>query len=101
MDPKKHLILYVDDEKPNRVVFEASFGKKYRVQCVDSAEKAIEILKNKDTPVGALVTDQRMPGMSGEDLLAQAKQIVPDTIRIVITAYSDLDPILRAVNEGL
>src|SRR5262249_25549719 len=97
MDPKKHLILYVDDEKPNRVVFEASFGKKYRIQSVDSAEKALAILKDKKTPVGALVTDQRMPGMSGDDLLKEAKLISPDTIRMVITAYSDLEPILRAV----
>ncbi len=101
IDLKKHLILYVDDEKPNRVVFEASFGKKYRIQCLDAPEKALEILKDKSTPVGALVTDQRMPGMSGDDLLLAAKQISPETIRVVITAYSDLEPILRAVNEGL
>jgi signal transduction histidine kinase len=101
IDTKKHLILYVDDEKPNRVVFEASFGNKYRIQSVDAGEKALEILKDGKATIAALVTDQRMPGMSGDDLLAQAKLIAPSTIRIVITAYSDLEPILRAVNEGL
>ena len=101
MDLKKHLILYVDDEKPNRVVFEAAFGKKYRVRCLEDPHEALAMLKDENTPIGALVTDQRMPGMSGDDLLAAAKVISPETIRIIITAYSDLEPILRAVNEGL
>jgi signal transduction histidine kinase len=48
-----------------------------------------------------LITDQRMPDMSGHDLLLKVKQQYPETIRVVITAYSDLDPILAAVNEGL
>jgi two-component system, NtrC family, sensor kinase len=48
-----------------------------------------------------LITDQRMPGMSGNELLQHAKALHPATIRVVVTAYSDLDPILKAVNDGL
>ena len=48
-----------------------------------------------------LITDQRMPDMSGHELLTRVKQLYPETIRVVITAYSELDPILAAVNEGL
>jgi signal transduction histidine kinase len=99
MDPREHLILYVDDERANRIVFDQTFGKKFRVKSVDSGDAALAVVAEE--PVGVLVTDQRMPGMSGDELLARFKDISPDTIRIVVTAYSDLDPILRAVNEGL
>jgi signal transduction histidine kinase len=94
-----HLILYVDDEKANRIVFEQSFGPRFRVRTVGSGREALEVLKTE--PVAVLVTDQRMPEMSGQDLLQQAKSLYPDTVRVVITAHSDLDPILSAVNEGL
>jgi signal transduction histidine kinase len=99
MDPREHLILYVDDERPNRIVFEQSFGKKFRVRSVASGAEALAVAAEE--PVGVLVTDIRMPGMSGEELLVRFKEISPESLRIVVTAYSDLDPILRAVNEGL
>lgn len=99
MDFKEHLILYVDDEYANRVVFEQTFGKKFRVKCVSSGDEALDVIGKES--VAVLVTDQRMPGMSGDELLTRAKVLSPDTLRIVITAYSDVDPILRAVNEGL
>lgn len=99
MNPKEHLILYVDDERANRIVFEQTFGKVFRVKCVDSGAAALAIVPTE--PIAVLVTDQRMPGMSGDELLTHFKSVSPDTVRIVVTAYSDLDPILRAVNEGL
>ncbi len=99
MTPKDHLILYVDDERANRIVFEQSFGTRFRVRSVASGREALELFKSET--VAVLVTDQRMPEMSGQDLLERAKALYPDTVRVVITAYSDLDPILSAVNEGL
>jgi two-component system, sensor histidine kinase and response regulator len=99
MNPKDHLVVFVDDDRASRVVFEQAFGKMFRVKCVESGPKALAVLKEE--PVAVLVTDQRMPEMSGDELLEQVKVISPDTVRIVATAYSDLDPILRAVNEGL
>jgi signal transduction histidine kinase len=99
MDPKEHLILYVDDERSNRIVFEQTFGRRFRTKCVESATLALDVLE-KET-VAVLITDQRMPKVSGDELLARAKIIAPHTLRMIITAYSDLDPILRAVNDGL
>lgn len=99
MDAREHLILYVDDERANRIVFEQSFNKKFRIKSVDSGEAALALVAQE--PVAVLVTDMRMPGMSGDELLVRFKEVSPDTLRIVVTAYSDLDPILRAVNEGL
>jgi two-component system, NtrC family, sensor kinase len=99
MTSSDRLILYVDDERSNRIVFEQTFKGRFAVKSVSSGAEALEVLKTD--AVAVLVTDQRMPGMSGNDLLERAKQLHPDVVRVVITAYSDLDPILRAVNEGL
>jgi signal transduction histidine kinase len=99
MNTQDVLIVYVDDERANRVVFEQSFVGEFRIKTAGSGTEALALLKNE--PVGVLVTDQRMPDMSGNDLLAAAKEGHPDVVRVVITAYSDLDPIIRAVNEGL
>jgi signal transduction histidine kinase len=95
---REHLILYVDDESANRVVFELTF-KEFRLKCVSSAEEALEFITKE--PVAVLVTDQRMTGMSGDELLRLVKDVSPDTVRMILTAYSDLEPILAAVNEGL
>jgi signal transduction histidine kinase len=99
VNTKEFLIVYVDDERPNRIVFEQSFGNRFQVRALPSGAAALELLRNETAAV--LITDQRMPEMSGHDLLIKVKQLYPETIRVVITAYSDLDPILSAVNEGL
>lgn len=95
----KYSILYVDDEWTNRTVFEQNFDERFRIVSVASGAEALEILAAQT--IACLVTDQRMPGMSGNELLQRAKERHPDTIRVVVTAYSDLDPILKAVNDGL
>jgi len=99
VNTKEHLIVYVDDERPNRIVFEQSFGARFNVRALSSGQAALELLRNE--PAAVLITDQRMPDMSGHELLVKVKQLYPELIRVVITAYSDLDPILAAVNEGL
>lgn len=93
------LILYVDDEHANRVVFELTFGKQFRLKVVASAEEALAFVQQHE--IAVLITDQRMTGMSGDELLRLVKESSPDTIRMILTAYSDLEPILDAVNEGL
>jgi signal transduction histidine kinase len=92
-------VLYVDDERTNRVVFEQSLGTDFDVMSVGDGNAALAAMAERN--VAVLVTDMRMPGMTGEELLRIAKERHPETIRIVITAYADIDPILRAINEGL
>ncbi len=99
MNLREHLILYVDDERANRTVFEITFGKTFRIKSVDSAEEALAFLAQEQ--VAVIISDQRMTGMSGDELLRKVKDLSPDTVRMIVTAYSDLEPILNAVNEGL
>jgi signal transduction histidine kinase len=96
---KGPLVLYVDDERGNRVVFETSMKAEFNLKVAADPLAALEILEGND--VAVIVTDMRMPTMSGEELLRIAKEKWPQTIRMVVTAYSDIDPILRAINEGL
>lgn len=93
------LVLYVDDERANRVVFEQSLKSEFSIKTVADARSALEVLASEE--VAVLVSDIRMPEVDGLELLRIAKDKHPNTLRMVITAYSDVDPILRAINEGL
>ncbi|MBI5508021.1 MAG: response regulator [Deltaproteobacteria bacterium] len=99
IDRKAALIVYVDDDSGNRLVFEHTFGEAFWVQTASSGAEALKILGSQK--VAVLITDQRMPELSGNELLEIARQRHPEIVRMVITAYSDLDPILRSVNDGL
>lgn len=92
-------ILYVDDDEANRVIFEISFQDRFNIRTVESGTQALELLKTEN--IGVVLTDQRMPKMTGNELLKHVKASHPRVIRVILTAYSQLDPILKAVNEGL
>ncbi|MHB1844601.1 MAG: sensor histidine kinase [Deltaproteobacteria bacterium] len=92
-------ILYVDDESANRLIFERTFGKTFEVLTVETAELALELLATR--PISVLIADQRLPGMLGTDLLAIVKERHPRIVRMVLTAYSDFEVVMKALNEGL
>ncbi len=92
------LIVYVDDERANRIVFEQSMTE-FNIKTAADGDKALEILAAHD--VAVVVTDMRMPGMQGDELLRIVKERHPQVIRMVVTAHQDVGPILRAINEGL
>ena len=93
------LILYVDDERGNRVVFEQSLNAEFNLLTAQNAAEALQLLAQHE--VAVVVSDIRMPSMTGEELLRIVKERHPQTIRMVVTAYADVEPILRAINEGL
>jgi len=93
------LILYVDDERGNRVVFEQSLNADFNVLTAQNGTEALELLEIHE--VAVIVSDMRMPTMTGDELLRIVKERYPQVIRMVVTAYADVDPILRAINEGL
>jgi len=93
------LVLYVDDDRGNRVVFEQSLSSEFNLLTAQNAGEALELLEVQD--IAVIVSDMRMPSMTGDELLRIVKERYPQVIRMVVTAYADVDPILRAINEGL
>jgi two-component system, NtrC family, sensor kinase len=92
-------VLYVDDEPINLRVFEANFKQRFRVVTCTSGAEALERLRTVGE-VAVLISDQRMPGMTGVELLEKARELLPDAQRMVITAYSDMQAVMDAVNRG-
>ncbi|MDP3847319.1 MAG: response regulator [Pseudomonas sp.] len=91
-------ILFVDDEERILRSLALQFRREYEVLTESDPHRALERLKSETVHV--LVSDQRMPGMSGAELLAAAQQIAPQTLRILLTGYSDLDAAVAALNDG-
>jgi serine/threonine-protein kinase len=91
-------LLFVDDEVRILTALQALFRTRYRVQVCDDPRKAVEMIKS--TQFHVLISDQRMPGMLGVDLLRQAREISPRTVRILLTGYSDLASIVGSINDG-
>lgn len=98
MADNKIVVLYVDDEENNLVSFKATFRIKYKVLTAISGDEAMEILsKNK---VEIIVTDQRMPNMTGVEFLERVLVKYPETMRILLTGYTDTAAVIDAINKG-
>ena len=91
-------ILYVDDDIENLSSFRALFRREYNIFTASSAKKGLEILSQKEVQV--VITDQRMPEMTGTELLEVVAKDFPKTQRFLLTAYSDFDPLVDAINKG-
>lgn len=98
MTEKKLRILYVDDEVNNLTSFKASFRRDYKVFTAESGKAGLEILK--DNPVELIITDQRMPEMTGIEFLENVLLLYPDPIRILLTGYADITAVVDAINKG-
>ncbi|MDF3836795.1 hybrid sensor histidine kinase/response regulator [Cupriavidus basilensis] len=101
-DPRqaRPTLLYVDDEEMACKYFARAVGNEYEVLLAGSAEEAISILRGKGSRIAILVTDFRMPGRDGGDLLRQVALESPQIVRILVTAYADKDMLLQTVNTG-
>lgn len=91
-------ILYVDDDAANLTVLQAACADEFDVITAESAEVALEIMRQHE--ISVLLVDQRMPGMTGVELFEATREHHPDTVRILITAYSDLTDAINAINRG-
>ena len=94
----RHTLLVVDDEAANLQKLRRTFLGEYRVQEAAGGRKALEILKEHS--VKAIITDQRMQGMSGVELLKRALKVQPDAVRIILTGYTEVEDLMDAINEG-
>lgn len=91
-------ILYIDDEKNNLTAFKATFRPYFKIFIAESAEEGRKILEAEKVEI--IITDQRMPVMTGVEFLSSIIETYPDPIRILLTGYSDLQAVIDAVNKG-
>ena len=91
-------VLIVDDEVRVLDALEAILAAEFRVLRAPGGEAALEIVHAED--VAVIVTDYRMPGMTGVELLRRSQEHVPDAVRIILTAYTDVDSLMEAINTG-
>src|SRR6266705_2046076 len=99
-DYKKFAILYVDDEEKSLKYFARAFEDQFRIFTAANAQDGFTLLEEHQDEIGLLMTDQRMPGEKGVWLLEKARQLRPRIIRILATAYADMDAAIAAVNTG-
>src|SRR6266496_3558816 len=99
-DYKKFAILYVDDEEKSLKYFARAFEEQFRIFTAANAQDGLKVLEEHPDEIGVLMTDQRMPGEKGIWLLEKSRQLRPRMIRILATAYSDIEAAIAAVNTG-
>jgi signal transduction histidine kinase len=92
-------LLIVDDEPRVLDVLVKTFELDYQVVKANNGIEALEVLKN--SPVKVIITDERMPQMEGMPFLKKARDIMPDTVNIILTAYTDLSVAIDAINSGI
>lgn len=95
---KQHSILCVDDEIDNVDALERLFRRKYNVLKATSGAEALEIMAREK--ISIIVTDQRMPNMTGVEFLSESMKSQPDTVRILLTGFTDIDSVISAINSG-
>ncbi len=99
-DYKRFAILYVDDEEKSLKQFTRAFQDQFTIYTAANAQDGLKLLEDHKDEIGVLMTDQRMPGEKGVWLLERARQLRPRIIRILATAYADMEAAIAAVNTG-
>ena len=95
---QQHTILAVDDEPANLRLLERLLRRDHRVLTATNGEDALGILRHEK--VSLIITDQRMPGMSGTELLRKSRTLDPDMVRMVVTANNDADTFIDAIKNS-
>jgi two-component system response regulator AtoC len=98
LDLSKFPILVVDDEPDNLDAFRFNYGKVFPLRLANSAEEALDLARVED--VAVVVTDQRMPKMTGLDLLKALRDVRPDAVGIIVTAFTDVEVLIESINLG-
>lgn len=97
-DIRRASVLFVDDEPRILTALRMIFRNDYEVLTADGGAAAIEVLKSR--AVDVVVSDQRMPGVTGVEVLSAARELHPRAVRMLLTGYSDLQAVIASVNEG-
>lgn len=97
-EEKDHNLLIIDDEVDITKALVRQFRRKYNVIATTEASEALKIMEKEKIQV--VLSDQRMPGMTGVDFFAQIKDKYPDALKLILTGYSDIEAVIGAINEG-
>ena len=97
-DYREYPILYVDDEPENLRLFQLAFKREFEIVTAASGDEGLEVLHSH--PIAVILSDHRMPGMSGVEFLTRTREIDAKSLRILVTAYGDADTLREAVNNG-
>jgi len=97
-DRRSYPILYVDDEPQNLFTFRYALEDQFTVLTANSGREALRVLEQEE--VAVLLCDQRMPEMTGVEVCRMARDLKPDVVRIMVTAYADLQATIDAINQG-
>ncbi|NNE56276.1 MAG: response regulator, partial [Flavobacteriales bacterium] len=98
MSDKKITILYLDDEENNLNSFKAAFRRDYNIFTTTTAQEAVKVLS--DHTVHVVISDQKMPNISGVEFFELIVQDFPDPIRMLLTGYADIEAVIDAINKG-
>ncbi|KTD78320.1 adenylate/guanylate cyclase domain-containing protein [Legionella waltersii] len=98
MDKEKSNILYVDDETNNLTAFVATFRRHFNVFTATSGQEGLEVMRQNKIHI--VITDQRMPEMTGVQFLESIIPEYPNTIRMILTGFTDIEAIIKAINTG-
>jgi two-component system probable response regulator PhcQ len=99
-DYKKFAVLYVDDEERSLTNFTRAYGDEFRIFTATNAQDGLKLFEEHADEIGILMTDQRMPGEKGVWLLERCRQLRPRVLRMLVTAFADMDAAIAAVNTG-
>ncbi len=99
-DYQRYAILFVDDEATTRKYFKRLFGEKFRILEAEDGVQALSVFRQHANEIGIIVTDQRMPNETGVGFLSKIADDYPDIIKILSTAYSDIEAAIGSVNQG-
>jgi len=92
-------ILFVDDEMNILEGYQRQFRKIFEAHMADSGEKGLQSIR-ENGPYAVVVSDFRMPGMNGTEFLAQVREVAPDTVRIMLTGFAEIQAVIEAINQG-
>jgi len=98
LEEKDHNLLIIDDEVDITKALIRQFRRKYNVFATTDASDALKIMENQKIQV--VLSDQRMPGMTGVDFFSKIKDKYPDALKLILTGYSDIEAVIGAINEG-
>src|SRR5213593_475931 len=95
---RRYGLLLVDDEVANLQKLQRTFVDNYQVYMAQSGKEALQTLRVSD--IDAIITDQKMPNMTGIEFLEASQKEYPDLVRIVLTGFTEVDDLIAAINTG-